>query len=103
MDDITFEKLLSPASGRVIFRGVWGSHAYGTNTPESDRDTIGVFMMEQHHAAGSALLMRARYTTSGNLHRQSDATTATSAESYACHPWRRRLSRASSTAACLPH
>ena len=49
MDDISFEKLLSPASDRVIFRGIWGSYAYGTNTPESDRDTIGVFMMEQHH------------------------------------------------------
>ena len=49
MDDITFEKLLSPVSDRVIFRGVWGSHAYGTNTPESDRDTIGVFVMEQRH------------------------------------------------------
>lgn len=31
---------------RVIFRGVWGSHAYGTSTPESDRDTIGVFIVE---------------------------------------------------------
>ena len=49
MDDISFEKLLSPASDRVIFRGIWGSYAYGTNTPESDRDTIGVFMMEQRH------------------------------------------------------
>ena len=49
MDDISFEKLLSPASDRVIFRGIWGSYAYGTNTPESDRDTIGIFMMEQHH------------------------------------------------------
>lgn len=49
MDDISFEKLLSPTSDRVIFRGIWGSHAYGTNTPESDRDTIGVFMMEQRH------------------------------------------------------
>ena len=49
MDDISFEKLLSPASDRVIFRGIWGSYAYGTNTPESDRDTIGVFMMERHH------------------------------------------------------
>ena len=49
MDDISFEKLLSSTSDRVIFRGIWGSHAYGTNTPESDRDTIGVFMMEQRH------------------------------------------------------
>ena len=49
MDDISFEKLLSPTSDRVIFRAIWGSYAYGTNTPESDRDTIGVFMMERHH------------------------------------------------------
>ena len=54
MDDISFEKLLYPTSDRVIFRGIWGSYAYGTNTPESDRDTIGVFMMEQRDAAGSA-------------------------------------------------
>ena len=49
MDDISFEELLSPTSDRMIFRGIWGSHAYGTNTPESDRDTIVVFMMEQRH------------------------------------------------------
>ena len=32
MDDITFEKLLSPNSDRVIFRGIWGSHAYAKNS-----------------------------------------------------------------------
>jgi len=49
MNAITFDRLTDSASERVIFRGVWGSHAYGTNTPESDRDTIGVFMMELNH------------------------------------------------------
>ena len=41
-----FEDLERNSDGRLIFRGVWGSHAYGTSTPESDRDTIGVFMVE---------------------------------------------------------
>ena len=48
-DVATFDSLCNPASERVIFRGVWGSHAYGTSTPESDRDTIGVFVMKQSH------------------------------------------------------
>jgi len=41
-----FEDLERNSDGRLIFRGVYGSHAYGTSTPESDRDTIGVFMVE---------------------------------------------------------
>lgn len=41
-----FEYLGKNNDGRVIFRGLWGSHAYGTATPESDRDTIGVFVVE---------------------------------------------------------
>lgn len=49
MNELTFEKLLTDEKYRVIFRTVWGSHAYGTNTPESDRDTMGVFIMEKSH------------------------------------------------------
>ncbi|MGI6356828.1 MAG: DNA polymerase beta superfamily protein [Lentisphaeria bacterium] len=43
----TFNQLQSDVSGRVIFRGIWGSHAYGTATPESDYDSLGVFMLEK--------------------------------------------------------
>ncbi len=46
-EPITFKTLHSPECNRVIFRGVWGSHAYGTSTPESDRDMIGVFVLEK--------------------------------------------------------
>ena len=49
MDTIPFDSLCNTTSDRVIFRGIWGSHAYGTSTPESDRDTIGVFIVEQSH------------------------------------------------------
>ena len=49
MNFLTFEKLLASENHRVIFRTVWGSHAYGTNTPSSDRDTMGVFVMEKSH------------------------------------------------------
>ena len=45
--DITFDMLQNDASGRVIFRGVWGSHAFGTSTPESDFDTVGVYVVER--------------------------------------------------------
>ncbi len=47
MNDFSFQSLLDDRSKRVIFRGIWGSHAYGTNTPESDRDTIGIFVLEK--------------------------------------------------------
>ena len=46
---LRFEDLEKNNDGRVIFRGLWGSHAYGTSTPESDRDTIGVFVVESRH------------------------------------------------------
>ena len=49
MSFLTFENLLTSENYRVIFRTVWGSHAYGTNTPSSDRDTMGVFVMEKSH------------------------------------------------------
>ncbi len=48
-ESITFDILHSSECTRVIFRGVWGSHAYGTSTPESDRDMIGVFVLEKEH------------------------------------------------------
>ncbi len=52
----------------MIFRGVWGSHAFGTDTPQSDRDTIGVFVMEQRHylAVGNPITQIA---DDGNDHR----------------------------------
>ncbi len=43
---LQFESLDRNADGRVIFRGIWGSRAFGTSTPDSDRDTVGVFMVE---------------------------------------------------------
>jgi len=46
---LRFEDLEKNNDGRVIFRGLWGSHAYGTSTPESDRDTIGIFVVESRH------------------------------------------------------
>ena len=46
---LTVEKLLSEEKHRVIFHAVSGSHAYGTDTPQSDRDTMGVFVMEKSH------------------------------------------------------
>ena len=44
--DLSFDRLQNDADGRVIFRGVWGSHAFGTATPESDIDTLGVYVLE---------------------------------------------------------
>ena len=41
----SFDSLHDDASGMVIFRGVWGSHAFGTATPESDTDTLGVYVL----------------------------------------------------------
>ncbi len=46
MMELSFESLLKDTTGRVIFRGIWGSHAYGTSTPESDWDTFGVYVLE---------------------------------------------------------
>ena len=39
------DSLENQANERVIFRGVVGSRAYGTNTPESDTDTRGIFVV----------------------------------------------------------
>ncbi len=44
--ELTYDLLHNDTSGRVIFRGIWGSHAYGTYTPESDVDTLGVYVIE---------------------------------------------------------
>ncbi len=41
-----YETLRTEESGRLIFEGVWGSHAYGTSTPESDEDSIGVYVLD---------------------------------------------------------
>jgi len=45
MNHFSFQSLQDKHHEHVIFRGVWGSFAYGTNTPESDRDTIGIFIL----------------------------------------------------------
>ncbi len=44
--ELSFNALQNDTSGRVIFRGIWGSHAFGTATPESDIDTLGVYVLE---------------------------------------------------------
>ena len=41
MSDLTLEKLLSSEQNRIFFHAIWGNHAYGTNTPTSDQDTMG--------------------------------------------------------------
>ncbi|MBR4222101.1 MAG: nucleotidyltransferase domain-containing protein [Victivallales bacterium] len=43
---LTYDTLQNDTTGRVIFRGIWGSHAFGTATPESDLDTLGVYVLE---------------------------------------------------------
>ena len=45
MTDYAFQTLLADAGGRVIFRGVVGSRAYGTNRPGSDEDVRGVVLV----------------------------------------------------------
>ena len=49
MNNLTFEKLQTSDSNRIIFKTITGSHAYGTNTPTSDLDTMGVFILEKSH------------------------------------------------------
>lgn len=41
----SFDSLHSDNGSRVIFRGIVGSRAYGTNRPESDEDVRGVFLV----------------------------------------------------------
>ena len=41
----TFEKLGESGNPSVIFRGIVGSHAYGTANAQSDTDTRGVFVV----------------------------------------------------------
>ena len=49
MNNLTFEKLLTNEKARIIFHTISGSHAYGTNIPTSDKDTMGVFVMDKNH------------------------------------------------------
>ena len=49
MNEMTLQQLLSGEKSRVIFHAVCGSRAYGTDTPASDLDTMGVFIMEMRH------------------------------------------------------
>ena len=44
--ELSFDALQNDSAGRVIFRRVWGSHAFGTATPESDIDTLGLYVLE---------------------------------------------------------
>ena len=44
MPDLSFERLRQ-SSEHWLFRGLSGSHAYGTALPESDRDTRGIFVL----------------------------------------------------------
>lgn len=41
------------ANGLILFEAVSGSQAYGTNTPTSDRDVRGVFILPEDHVLGS--------------------------------------------------
>ena len=43
--DYSFQSLHADIGPRVIFRGVVGSRAYGTNRPGSDEDVRGVFLV----------------------------------------------------------
>ena len=45
MTDYSFQTLHSDGGTRVIFRGVVGSRAYGTDRPGSDEDIRGVFLV----------------------------------------------------------
>ena len=45
MLDYSFQTLHADAGDLVIFRGVTGSRAYGTNRPGSDEDIRGVFLV----------------------------------------------------------
>ena len=45
MTDYSFQTLHSDGGARVIFRGITGSRAYGTNRPGSDEDIRGVFLV----------------------------------------------------------
>ena len=45
MTDYSFQTLHSDGGARVIFRGIVGSRAYGTNRPGSDEDVRGVFLV----------------------------------------------------------
>ena len=36
---LTYDTLQNDTTGRVIFRGIWGSHAFGTATPEQKAET----------------------------------------------------------------
>ena len=42
--ELSFDILQKDNGGRVIFRGVWGSHAYGTATPESRPELFSILM-----------------------------------------------------------
>ncbi len=43
---LSYNTLQNDTTERVIFRGIWGSHAFGTATPDSDIDTLGVYLLE---------------------------------------------------------
>ncbi len=49
METLTPEVLLDVEKRRLILHATWGSHAYGTNLPTSDKDSIGIFILEKQH------------------------------------------------------
>ena len=49
MNNLTLEDLLTLEQNRIIFHAIGGSYAYGTNTPTSDKDTMGVFVMNKDY------------------------------------------------------
>ena len=49
MNNLTLEDLLTLEQNRIIFHAIGGSYAYGTNTPTSDQDTMGVFVMDKDY------------------------------------------------------
>lgn len=52
--DLSKDKIpaLPPIPGKLIYRVISGSHAYGTSTPESDVDVRGVFLPEPEYVFG---------------------------------------------------
>ena len=49
MESLTPELLLGSEKRHLILHATWGSHAYGTNLPTSDQDSIGIFILEKEH------------------------------------------------------
>lgn len=53
---------------RLLYLVVSGSHAYGTNTPESDVDVRGVFLPGKKHVLGTRNIREISFGADGKLH-----------------------------------